>query len=331
MIFQIEQEYKNLMGIYRIINSLDKRDYVGSAQKLKKRYQEHIGGIKKKKHHSKKLQRFVNKYGIETLSFTLLELVTDPNQLITREQYWLDFYKSAKYGFNICPTAGNCRGRYFSDESKDRSSKTQGTQILQFSLNGEFLKEWQSMKQIKKVLKIDTKTISYNCQGKYQTAGNFIWRYKSAFPNCDIYIPSVEPQENGGSPKSVLQFSLDGIFIKEWDYIKLAAKELNIIDGNISSVCKGKSNTAGSFIWRYKTDFKNLDTDKIRVNPEIQKGIPRSIIQYDLNGIFIKEWESLKKAAEELGLIQIGIWRTCQRKKEQYKNFIWRYKSDPII
>jgi group I intron endonuclease len=46
------------------------------------------------------------------------------------------------------------------------------------------------------------------------------------------------------------QYSLDGVFIKEWDSINEAEKELKIY--NISSVCKGKQDTAGGFIWKYK-------------------------------------------------------------------------------
>ena len=50
----------------------------------------------------------------------------------------------------------------------------------------------------------------------------------------------------------VLQFDLNNQFIKEWDCIKEASKELNIIDCDISFCCKGKRKTAGGYIWRYK-------------------------------------------------------------------------------
>ena len=52
--------------------------------------------------------------------------------------------------------------------------------------------------------------------------------------------------------KSVIQYDLNMNFIKEFKSIKIASRELNINDTNISLVCKNKRNTSGGFIWRYK-------------------------------------------------------------------------------
>jgi group I intron endonuclease len=52
----------------------------------------------------------------------------------------------------------------------------------------------------------------------------------------------------------VLQYDKNGLFIKEWESIKLATKELKI--NNISACCKGKLNTAGGFKWEYKNGNK---------------------------------------------------------------------------
>lgn len=52
--------------------------------------------------------------------------------------------------------------------------------------------------------------------------------------------------------KPVLQFTLDGEFIKEWEGVLKAGRELNIFAGNISFACKGRLKTAGGYIWRYK-------------------------------------------------------------------------------
>ena len=49
---------------------------------------------------------------------------------------------------------------------------------------------------------------------------------------------------------TVLQFSLDGKFIKEWVSGREAQRELKIFD--IHRVCNGYRKTAGGFIWKYK-------------------------------------------------------------------------------
>ncbi len=50
--------------------------------------------------------------------------------------------------------------------------------------------------------------------------------------------------------RKVLQYSLDGEFIKEWESIASAFKNLHI--SNIILCCKGIYKTAGGFKWKYK-------------------------------------------------------------------------------
>ena len=52
--------------------------------------------------------------------------------------------------------------------------------------------------------------------------------------------------------KPILQYDLNGIFIKEWETIMIASKELNIFGSNITECCRGRRKTAGRYIWRYK-------------------------------------------------------------------------------
>jgi hypothetical protein len=59
------------------------------------------------------------------------------------------------------------------------------------------------------------------------------------------------PRPGSGLPKrSIIQHSLDGIFIREWDSKTQAEKETNI--KGIANVLTKISKTAGGFIWRYK-------------------------------------------------------------------------------
>ena len=52
--------------------------------------------------------------------------------------------------------------------------------INQYDLNNNFIKEWESTKEIEKILKISHSAISMCCKKKkhYNTAGGYIWRYK---------------------------------------------------------------------------------------------------------------------------------------------------------
>jgi group I intron endonuclease len=50
--------------------------------------------------------------------------------------------------------------------------------ILQYSLSGEFIKEWASALDAKQVLNIHNVNIGLCCNGKRKTAGGFIWKFK---------------------------------------------------------------------------------------------------------------------------------------------------------
>lgn len=57
----------------------------------------------------------------------------------------------------------------------------------------------------------------------------------------------------------ILQYDLDENFIREWDYIKQAAKELNILPNSISHCLHGRTKTSGGFIWRFAEEKQTVE------------------------------------------------------------------------
>lgn len=51
--------------------------------------------------------------------------------------------------------------------------------------------------------------------------------------------------------RKVVQYSLKGDFIKKWEGIIDAEKQLKISSQNIYHCCKGTRKTAGGYIWKY--------------------------------------------------------------------------------
>lgn len=52
--------------------------------------------------------------------------------------------------------------------------------------------------------------------------------------------------------KPIIQYTLEGTFIKEWIGATQAMKQLGIDKASIGRVCKGKNESAGNFKWSYK-------------------------------------------------------------------------------
>jgi group I intron endonuclease len=71
-------------------------------------------------------------------------------------------------------------------------------------------------------------------------------------PRGNKHSPEAIEQKKQSLYKTILQFSLDGEFIKEWKGIKIASSELNISYTGITNCIKGKYKTCGSFIWKLK-------------------------------------------------------------------------------
>lgn len=109
----------NNTGIYLIKNLINGKVYTGSACNLKKRWNEHRCRLKKGTHHSPKLKNAWNKYGEDNFLFITIEYC-DRDNLITHEQFWIDFYDSFNNGYNSTPKAGSNIGKIFSQEHKNK-------------------------------------------------------------------------------------------------------------------------------------------------------------------------------------------------------------------
>lgn len=104
-------------GIYKIYFEQDPSIfYVGSAINFHRRKTRHIYQLKNETHKNTYLQRLCNKYGVKSLIFEILETVSDHNNLISTEQYYIDKLSPK---INILKTAGSALGYKHSEESKN--------------------------------------------------------------------------------------------------------------------------------------------------------------------------------------------------------------------
>lgn len=92
---------KEFCGIYRITNLKTNEAYIGKSTNIKTRWQNHcktaigLDGIARTKIHSA-----MKEYGIDNFSFEVLEKCTKENYS-EREKYWINFYETNVYGYNI--------------------------------------------------------------------------------------------------------------------------------------------------------------------------------------------------------------------------------------
>lgn len=56
--------------------------------------------------------------------------------------------------------------------------------------------------------------------------------------------------------------------------------------------------------------------------------LSKPVLQYDLNGNFIKEWPSVKEIQRQLGFYHVNIELCCKGILKTSKNYIWKYKDE---
>ena len=100
----------------------------------------------------------------------------------------------------------------------------------------------------------------------------------------------------------VCQYDLDGNFIRLWDCMMDASKELNINNRSISGACLGKINHAGGYRWT----FENKEVSKKSVH------LKRKVNQIDSNtNEIMATYNSLNKASVAIGISAKKIHKVC--------------------
>lgn len=71
---------------------------------------------------------------------------------------------------------------------------------------------------------------------------------------------SLECREKISKAKSkpVVQYTKDGVFVKEYPSIKDACTETGVAAQNISKCCHGKHRTANGFVWKFKNNYTEV-------------------------------------------------------------------------
>jgi len=113
-----------ITGIYKILNKINNKIYIGSATNIKKRWRDHKWYLKQNKHHNLHLQSAWNKYGEENFEFTIiLECTID--ELIIKEKEFIILFKSknSNHGYNINDPRKIYLGKNCSEEIKNKQSE----------------------------------------------------------------------------------------------------------------------------------------------------------------------------------------------------------------
>jgi hypothetical protein len=150
--------------------------------------------------------------------------------------------------------------------------------------------------------------------------------------------------------KKIIQYDLNGDFIKIWNSIKYAGKVIGVSDGDIVTVCRGRQKSAGGYQWRYYEEgfTKNLPPHTPYKKPkgfgknsplkgkkrpkEHTMGRWKPINQYDKNQNFLKSYKSIREACPQfkgnIEKVESNIGGCLGEKQKTAYGFIWKYQKN---
>jgi group I intron endonuclease len=86
-----------ISGIYKIINKINGKYYVGSSINVYRRWNEHKSELKRKIHKNQHLQNSWNKYGENNFKFLIIEIVDSQNLLAVEQKYLNELNRNISY------------------------------------------------------------------------------------------------------------------------------------------------------------------------------------------------------------------------------------------
>ena len=221
----------NKIYIGQTVREVDRRE------KFLNQFQKYSGGGK--------LENARQKYNPRDFQYEILEVIEKETEdevfsiLDLLEEYYIDKFDSYKNGYNS--TKG---GQY---DKLVHCSKVP-KQVSQYSLEGKFIKVWNSINDIVNYYNCDKSTISACCLNKRNTAINFIWKYKNDLNNIEI-----NQRINNGSRKRIVQLSLNNEILNTFNTTKEAANAVGLKShSSISDCCNGKIKTSKGYKWKYE-------------------------------------------------------------------------------
>ena len=116
--------------------------------------------------------------------------------------------------------------------------------IKQYTLSGEYIKTWDSIKEAESFLNIERAqaNIVACCQGKRKRAYGYIWRYEEDNTPVKPLTPYRHP---------VCQYTKNGKFVAMYSSLVEAREETGIKETCIGNNLNGWSSSAGGYIWKF--------------------------------------------------------------------------------
>lgn len=304
------------------------KSYIGMTKQGEKRFGKDGNGYK----NQKKFYNAIKKYGWNNFQHEIIEDHLSFEQACFGEQMYIEIYDSIDNGYNI----------YVGGEG---AQEVGNKPIVQLLPSLEPVNIFKSVSYCTKELGFKSFTTVSNWCKDNQIHCGYYWRFLEDCKDIDVdsskfYGDFVNPQyldfdpysdkldklhfakpgKRSNGKKKINQYTMQGQYIRTWDSIKEAALYYNM--PNDSPITRAIKNNFNCFGYRWKYYDGNIEN----ITPNITKN--KRILQFDKNGLFLKEFPNAHIAELETGVKKGNICRVCNGERASSGGYIWKYKEN---
>jgi len=253
--------------IYKITNLINKKSYIGETMQndVFKRWSTHKN-LSKLNKGCPALKEAFKKYGIYNFKFEVLIICFDEDMLIYEKEYIKKYNTVAPNGYNI--SEGGCERGFTGLHHTEDTRKKISEAVKKRYANPE--ERQKASEKIKKIYK-DNNVIEKRAQGekwKKALAEGRLGRKRTGEKTSDETKKKISESVKKALQTSnkdqiyneafmtkvcrkINQLSLTGEYIKSFNSIADAAREVNKSSNTIKAVLSKRTKTAGGFKWEY--------------------------------------------------------------------------------
>lgn len=279
----------------------------------------------------------IRQYGWDNFYHDILFAGLTKKEAEQKEVELIAHYDSTnrEFGYNI-QNGGHSVG-VFTDETKKKMSESHKnidmpwtkSAIWQYSLDGEFIEEFESIAAvIRKYGFRSSSSISKCCNGLLKKAYGYIWRYAGDPLTEEHRLWCISKDYNPSNKKGVVRYDMNGVFIKEYESTLSAEKETGADHSVIIRCCNNQCKTSAGSIWRYSGDELTQEHIEWCNSNAPKPSIRKAVIQLTLDYMFVDRYVSTIEAENITGVNRSNISLCCNGKQKTAGGYIWIFESD---
>ncbi len=294
---------------------LNGKMYIGKTNNLKRRWNEHKWG----KGNTCILNNAIKKYGIDNFFFDVVaeipfDTVEELNSVLKiLEMYYIQLFNSFNSGYNATIGGDGICFYKHTDKTKEILSQRQKEKWLDKDFRNKCATAALGYHHTDDAKRRIREALLSRDHGIYERAAA---KRKGIKRDPEVIMKGAIKRR-----KPVLQYSIDGTFIKEYPFVRKAIDEFG---GAIAQCCAGKLNTAYGYIWKYKTE----DVYSLKIDPP-QKFhiINKTVYQYTINNDYVAEYASITEASKQTKIGRSTIQNCLCGLSHSAGGYIWTYKN----